>query len=91
MEETLMQTFKRYYAGYRAAENADASFDDALQALAHYVIDQTDSLAQEGLMDEVKSLTREFIRIREQTGGSNDTLKERLERELVEEVLSEVH
>ncbi|MCD1259707.1 hypothetical protein B5M42_012775 [Paenibacillus athensensis] len=91
MEETLMHTFKRYYAGYRAAENAATSFDDALQALAHYVIDRTESLAQEGRLDEVKSLTREFIRIREQSGGSNDTLKERLERELVEEVLNEVH
>jgi soluble cytochrome b562 len=90
MEETLIQTFKRYYADYRAATNVDESFSDAYQALAYHVIEQTGQLAQEGNVAEIQNVVREFTEIRNSTGGSNDSLKDSFEQELVENMLNRV-
>lgn len=88
MDETLIQTFKRYYADYRAAVDVDQSFADAYRAIAYYVIDQTGQLAQEGKLEDIQNLVREFKEIRQSVGGSNDSVKERFEQELVENVLN---
>ncbi|MFD0695099.1 hypothetical protein ACFQZT_13405 [Paenibacillus sp. GCM10027628] len=90
MEETLIQTFKRYYADYRAAVDVDQSFTDAYQAIAYHVIEQTGQLAQEGNLDGIQNLVREFNEIQLSVGGSNDSVKERFEQELVENMLDRV-
>ncbi|MEW9702893.1 hypothetical protein [Paenibacillus sp. SI8] len=90
MGETLIETFKRYYADYRTATDADQSFADAYQALAYHVIEQTGRLAQEGNLADIQNVVREFTEIRHATGGSNDSLKDSFEQELVENVLDRV-
>jgi hypothetical protein len=87
MDETLMATFKRYYADYRGAENVDQSFSDAYQAIAYHVIEQTDQFAQEENLAGIQTLIREFKEIGLVVGPSNDSLKELFEQELVEQVL----
>ncbi|NOU89822.1 hypothetical protein GC102_29315 [Paenibacillus sp. LMG 31460] len=87
MDETLMATFKRYYADYRGAANVDQSFSDAYQAIAYHVIEQTEQFAQEGNLADIQNLIREFKEIGLVVGPSNDSLKERFEQELVEQVL----
>jgi hypothetical protein len=81
MEETLIQAFKRFYADYRAVLGVDESFDGSLQVLPYYVIDQTEIMAQEGNVDKIRNLIREFNEIRVSTYGSNDSVKERFEQE----------
>ncbi|TXK72108.1 hypothetical protein [Paenibacillus sp. N3.4] len=90
MNESLMDTFKRFYADYRTAANVEQSFTDAYQAVAFYVIEQTSQLAQESKLDDIKQLTREFKEIRFAISPSNDALKERFEQELVEKMLDRV-
>ncbi|SDP12300.1 hypothetical protein SAMN04487897_1382 [Paenibacillus sp. yr247] len=87
MNESLMDTFKRYYADYRVAANVDQSFSDAYKAIAYHVINQTEQFAQGGNLDEVQNVIREFKEIGLSVGPSNDALKERFEQELVEQVL----
>jgi soluble cytochrome b562 len=87
MDETLIETFKRYYADYRGAATVDQSFTDAYQAIAYYVIDQTEQFAQRGNLEEIQNMIREFKEIGLSVGPSNDALKERFEQELVEQVL----
>ncbi|UJF32137.1 hypothetical protein [Paenibacillus hexagrammi] len=82
-----METLQRYYADYRTAADADQSFKDATQAIAYHVIEQTDRLAHEGDLPTIQSLMREYNEIRLKVGVSNDSLKERLEQELVERLL----
>lgn len=63
MNETLMETFKRYYADYRAAANVEQSFTDAYQAIAYHVIEQTDHLAKSGNLEGIQNMVREFKEI----------------------------
>lgn len=88
MNETLMETFKRYYADYRSAANMDQSFTDAYQAIAYHVIERTEQYAQGGNLEEIQNMIREFKEIGLVVGPSNDSLKERFEQELVEQVLN---
>lgn len=88
MDETLMETFKRYYADYRGSANTDQSFTDAYQAIAYHVIEQTEHYAQGGDLEKIQNIIREFKEISLFIGPSNDSLKERFEQELVEEVLN---
>ncbi|MDR6881483.1 hypothetical protein [Bacillus sp. 3255] len=87
-DATLMETFKRYYADYRGSADMDQSFTDAYQAIAYHVIEQTSHYAEDGDMDKIQSLIRQFKEISLSIAPSNDSLKERFEQELVEEVLN---
>ncbi|MEC0232661.1 hypothetical protein [Paenibacillus alba] len=87
MNETLMDTFKRYYEDYRSASNVDQSFKDAYQAISYHVIDVTEQLAHKGNLTDIQQLIREFREIGLATGPSNDAMKDRFEQELVEKVL----
>ncbi|MFC5447513.1 hypothetical protein [Paenibacillus aestuarii] len=87
MNETLIETLKRYYADYRSAADSDQSFEDAYQALAYHVIEQTGQLAQEGKLTDIQNLIAQYHELRFSTGYSNDSLKERFEQELVEGML----
>lgn len=89
MEESLLMTFKRYYADYREAEGVDESFSDAYQAIAYHVINQTEQYVQEGNLSEIQNLIREFKEIGLSVGPSNDSIKEQFELELVEQVLGD--
>ncbi|MDU0203963.1 MULTISPECIES: hypothetical protein [Paenibacillus] len=91
MNETLMETFKRFYADYRVAANVEQSFTDAYQAIAYHVIEQTDHLAQSGNLEGVQNIVREFKEISLSIAPSNDALKERFEQELVEDMLDHGH
>ncbi|MDQ0901588.1 hypothetical protein [Paenibacillus sp. V4I7] len=90
MDETLIQTFKRYYADYRAAADVDQSFADAYQAIAYHVIELTGRLAQEGKLTDIQNLVGEFKEIQLSISQSNDSLKEHFEQELVETMLDRV-
>lgn len=84
MEQTLIETFKAYYFDYRTVEDVDSSFEDALAAVAFAVIEKTGALADEGDLDGIRSLVREYKEIRLSTLGSNDSVKERFEQEYEE-------
>ena len=84
MAETLIQTFKRYYSDYRTTSNAEDSFSASLQSLTFHVIDQAELLAEDGKIEDTKSLLRQFQEIRQSTYGSNDSVKERFEAEYLE-------
>ncbi len=88
MEESLMDTFKRYYADYRGAEGVDQSFTDAYQAMAFHVINQTEHFVQQGNLHDIQNLIREFKEIELSTSPSNDSLKEQFEQELVVQELN---
>ncbi|PYI56504.1 hypothetical protein [Paenibacillus flagellatus] len=81
MEPTLIETFKDYYFDYRAVADADTSFEDALSALTFAVVERTGDYAEAGDLDSIRNLVREFREIRLSTQGSNDSVKERFERE----------
>ncbi|GGA09091.1 hypothetical protein GCM10008018_63440 [Paenibacillus marchantiophytorum] len=87
MNESLMDTFKRYYADYRSAANVDESFADAYHAISYHVINQTEQLANQGNLDDIQQLIREFREFRFSEGSSTDALKEHFEQELVQKVL----
>ncbi|MBP1966834.1 hypothetical protein [Paenibacillus aceris] len=91
MNETLMETFKRYYADYRGSANMEQSFTDAYQAMAYHVIEQTDHFAQGGNLEAIQNMIREYKEIGLAVAPSNDALKERFEQELVEEMLNRGH
>ncbi|MEF3303521.1 hypothetical protein [Paenibacillus sp. GYB003] len=84
IETTLIESFKHYYFEYRKVADADASFEDALSALTFAVVERTGRLAEEGDLDGIRNLIREFSEIRLSAQGSNDSVKERFERELGE-------
>ncbi|KRE96834.1 hypothetical protein ASG89_30330 [Paenibacillus sp. Soil766] len=88
MDETLIQTFKRYYADYRGAEDVDQSFTDAYQAMTFHVINQTEHYVQEGNLNKIQNLIREFKEMGLSLGPSNDSLKEQFEQELVQQELN---
>jgi Na+/phosphate symporter len=90
-DETLIERFKRYYQDYRASADADTSFDNALQALTLSVIDQAGDLAERNDADAIRSMVREYHEIRLSVQGSNDSVKERFERELQERAKQGVH
>ncbi|NOV00068.1 hypothetical protein [Paenibacillus planticolens] len=91
MNETLMETFKRYYTDYRGSANMDQSFTDAYQAVAYHVIAQTDYFAQGGNLEAIQNMIREYKEISLSVAPSNDALKERFEQELVEDMLNRGH
>lgn len=91
MNETLMETFKRYYADYRGSANMEQSFTDAYQAMAYHVIEQADHFAQGGKLEAIQNMIREYKEIGLSVAPSNDALKERFEQELVEEMLNRGH
>jgi hypothetical protein len=84
VNETLIQTLKRYYADYRTLSEPIDSFAAALEALPYHVIDKIEELVQAGRYEDIKRLVREFREIHESTYGSNDSVLERFEEEYVE-------
>lgn len=88
MEETLLETFKRYYADYRGAEGVDESFADAFQAMTFHVIHQTEQYAHQGNLQEIQNLVHAFKEISLSMSPSNDSLKEQFEQELVVQELN---
>ncbi|MDF2717099.1 MAG: hypothetical protein K0R28_4024 [Paenibacillus sp.] len=83
IETTLIETFKSYYFEYRAVTDADNSFTDALSALTYSVVDRTGNMAEEGDLDGIRNLVREYSEIRLSAQGSNDSVKERFEKEFM--------
>ncbi len=83
-DETLIQRLKRYYADYRLSENPDESFRDACAALSLSVLDTVGELADREDCAAIRNVLREYREIRSSVSGSNDSVKERLERELRE-------
>jgi hypothetical protein len=88
MEDSLLDTFKRYYADYRGAAPIDQSFAEAYQALTYHVINQTEYYVQQENLQEIRNLIWEFKEMGLQLGPSNDSLKEQFEQELVEQLLN---
>lgn len=81
MEETLIERFKTFYFDYRRTSDVDESFEQARSAVAYHVIHEADRLAQDGDFEGVRSVCRQFREIQGTTYGSNDSVKERFERE----------
>lgn len=79
--ETLIERFKAFYFDYRRTTDVDESFEQAKYAVAYHVIDEADRLAQNGDCDGVRDVCRQFHEIQSSTYGSNDSVKERFERE----------
>ncbi|WP_438448386.1 hypothetical protein [Gorillibacterium sp. sgz5001074] len=80
-EETLIERFKAFYFDYRRTSDTNESFEQARNAVAYHVINEADRLAQDGDFDGVRSVCRQFREIQSSTYGSNDSVKERFERE----------
>lgn len=81
MEETLIERFKSFYFDYRRTTTVDESFEQARNAVAYHVINEADRLASLGDFDGVRDVCRQFREIQSSTYGSNDSVKERFERE----------
>lgn len=79
--ETLMERMKRFYEQYRTTSNVEASFVNAKEALALTLLDEIGRYAQEENLGAIRSATAQWDEIRMMMQGSNDALKERLERE----------
>lgn len=84
--ETLIEHFKAYYFDYRKTSDVDESFEQAFSALVYHVIDMMDQLAASGDLDGVRDAARQFREIQSSTYGSNDSVKERMEREYTKRV-----
>ena len=79
--ETLIEQFKRYYADYRKTSDMNTSFISAYEALTLSVIDQVDDFADKSDVSAIRNVVREYREIRISIQGSNDSVKERFERE----------
>ncbi|MFC4101369.1 hypothetical protein [Paenibacillus xanthanilyticus] len=79
--ETLIERMKRFYEQYRTTSNVEASFVNAKEALALTLLDDVSRYAEEGNLDAIRTATAQWDEIRMMMQGSNDALKERLERE----------
>lgn len=79
--ETIIERFKSFYFDYRRTTDVDESFEQARNAIAYHVINEADQLAEAGDFDGVRSVCRQFREIQSSTYGSNDSVKERFERE----------
>lgn len=90
-EETLIEQFKRYYQDYRNADDVDESFDNAFAALTFSVIDQAGDMAERDDSEAIRRMVREFREIHLSIQGSNDSVKERFEREIREKARQGVH
>jgi len=87
-EETLIERFKRYYVDYRAAAGPDEAFKLAFEALTYSAIDLVDVAADRADIGAVRAAVREYREIRSSVQGSNDSVKERFEREFRENALT---
>jgi hypothetical protein len=90
-EETLIEQFKRYYQDYRGSADVDTSFDNAFEALMFSVIDQAGDMAERDDSNAIRNMVREFREIHLSVQGSNDSVKERFEREIRERASQGVH
>ncbi|TYP79019.1 hypothetical protein [Paenibacillus methanolicus] len=79
--ETLIERMKRFYEQYRTTSNVEASFVNAKEALALTLLDDIGRYAEESNLDAIRMATAQWDEIRMMMQGSNDALKERLERE----------
>ncbi|MBB3112726.1 hypothetical protein FHS18_004828 [Paenibacillus phyllosphaerae] len=79
--ETAIERFKRFYEQYRATSNVEASFVNAKEALLLTLMEDISRLAQEDNTAAIRTITAQWDEIRFMMQGSNDALKERLERE----------
>lgn len=84
IETSLIETFKHHYFEFRKVADVDSSFADALSAMTFTVVERTGKLADEGDLDGIRNLIREYGEIRLSAQGSNDSVKERFENELGE-------
>jgi hypothetical protein len=90
-DETLIQQFKRYYGIYRQTSDPDKSFSSAYEALLLTVLDKIRRCADEDDLESIRNLLRECDEIRHSVQGSNDSVKERFEREYTERSRADKH
>ncbi|MFB9328255.1 hypothetical protein ACFFSY_20185 [Paenibacillus aurantiacus] len=79
--ETLIERMKRFYEQYRTTSNVEASFVNAKEALTLTLLDDIGRYAQEEDLGAIRNATAQWDELRLMMQGSNDALKERLERE----------
>lgn len=86
-QDTLFEQFKDFYFDYRQTTDVDRSFELARDALAFHVINETDRLTDSENLSGIKDLIRQYRDIHQSTYGSNDSVKERMEREFVSKLI----
>ncbi len=82
--ETLIERFKRYYSTYRTTSEPDISFTSAYDELTLTVIHLAETYAEHGDVESIRNMLREYREIRSSITPSNDSVKERFEREYVQ-------
>ncbi|WP_166238960.1 hypothetical protein [Paenibacillus turpanensis] len=80
-QETLIEAFKRHYMNFRKTSDVDDSFSTAYETVVLSVIDRIEEHADQHDLEAVHQDLREYREIRFIIQDSNDSVKERFERE----------